>query len=40
MICTVLLMVCLIFDLPEWCYVLNAVIGIMELILMNGGNKK
>lgn len=40
MICTFGSMLCLACNLPKWCYVLNAGIGIIELILMNGGNKK
>ena len=40
MICTLGLILCLACNLPKWCFVLNLVIGIIELILMKGGNKK
>lgn len=40
MICTLGLILCLVCNLPKWCFALNFVIGIIELILMNGGKRK
>lgn len=34
------LILCLVCDLPKWCYVINLGIGIAEILLMIRGDRK